>query len=77
MRLYSTAVERVLACNSPFVCLSANCRRDARVPWVSPAIKDRRSFVWVPSDSQAKRLYHRIAGISPACGCTQPPLSEV
>jgi hypothetical protein len=27
--------------------------------------------------SQAERLHPRIAGISPACGCTQPLMSEV
>ncbi|MDR2170430.1 MAG: hypothetical protein LBP59_09845 [Planctomycetaceae bacterium] len=27
--------------------------------------------------SQAKRLHFRIAGVSPACGCTQPLMSEV
>ncbi|MDR2169293.1 MAG: hypothetical protein LBP59_04055 [Planctomycetaceae bacterium] len=42
MRLYSTANERGLARNSLFVCLSAKCRRDARVPLVSPAFQDRR-----------------------------------
>jgi hypothetical protein len=31
----------------------------------------------VHSDSQAERLHHRIAGVSPACGCTQPLMSEV
>jgi hypothetical protein len=29
------------------------------------------------SGSQAKCLHHRIAGVSPACGCTQPLVSEV
>ncbi|MDR2168658.1 MAG: hypothetical protein LBP59_00770 [Planctomycetaceae bacterium] len=29
------------------------------------------------SDSQAERLHPRIAGVSPACGCTQPLMSEV
>jgi hypothetical protein len=36
-----------------------------------------QAFCCVPSDSQAKRLHPRIAGISPACGCTQPLVSEV
>ncbi|MDR2168686.1 MAG: hypothetical protein LBP59_00915 [Planctomycetaceae bacterium] len=27
--------------------------------------------------SRESRLHPRIAGVSPACGCTQPPLSEV
>jgi hypothetical protein len=27
--------------------------------------------------SQAERLHPKIAGISPACGCTQPLMSEV
>jgi hypothetical protein len=31
----------------------------------------------VSSDSQAKRPHFRIAGVSPACGCTQPLMSEV
>ncbi|MDR2168713.1 MAG: hypothetical protein LBP59_01055 [Planctomycetaceae bacterium] len=31
----------------------------------------------VSSGSQAERLHPRIAGISPACGCTQPLMSEV
>ncbi|MDR2171279.1 MAG: hypothetical protein LBP59_14135 [Planctomycetaceae bacterium] len=30
----------------------------------------------VSSDSQAKRLHHRIAGVSPAGGCTQPIMSD-
>jgi hypothetical protein len=25
---------------------------------------------------RAERLHPRIAGVSPACGCTQPPLGE-
>ncbi|MDR2168819.1 MAG: hypothetical protein LBP59_01595 [Planctomycetaceae bacterium] len=29
------------------------------------------------SDSQAERLHPRIAGVSPACGCTQPLMSEL
>ncbi|MDR2172326.1 MAG: hypothetical protein LBP59_19450 [Planctomycetaceae bacterium] len=40
-------------------------------------LKDRRCLAWGPSDSQAERLHPRIAGVSPACGCTQPPMSEV
>ncbi|MDR2171539.1 MAG: hypothetical protein LBP59_15460 [Planctomycetaceae bacterium] len=32
MRLYSTANERGLNCNSFFVCLAANCSRDGCVP---------------------------------------------
>jgi hypothetical protein len=40
-------------------------------------IPDRRRNAYVPSDSQAERLYPRIAGVSPACGCTQPLMSEV
>jgi hypothetical protein len=63
--------------NNLFVCLSAKCRRDARDPLVSPAFQDRRYFVYVPSGSQAKRLHPRIAGVSPASGCTQPPMNEV
>jgi hypothetical protein len=37
----------------------------------------RRHSPGVSSDAQAKRLYPRIAGVSPACGCTQPLVSEV
>ncbi|MDR2169486.1 MAG: hypothetical protein LBP59_05020 [Planctomycetaceae bacterium] len=50
---------------------------------VSPAFQDRRHFrivnisPGVSSDSQAKRLLRRIAGVSSACGCTQPQMSEV
>jgi hypothetical protein len=43
----------------------------------TPVIQDRWHFVCVPSDSQAKRLHSRIAGVPPASGCTQPPMSEV
>jgi hypothetical protein len=77
MRLYSTANERGLDRKRLFVCLSANSRRDARDPLVSPAFEDRRHFVSVPSDLRARRLYPRIAGVSPASGCTQPPMSEI
>ncbi|MDR2171709.1 MAG: hypothetical protein LBP59_16320 [Planctomycetaceae bacterium] len=83
MRLYSTANERGLDRKCLFVCLSAKCRRDARDPLVSPAFWDRRYFrianisPGVSSDSQAERLHLRIAGVSPACGCTQPLMSEV
>ncbi|MDR2172165.1 MAG: hypothetical protein LBP59_18625 [Planctomycetaceae bacterium] len=77
MRLYSTANERRLYLNRLFVCLSAKCRRDARDPLVSPAFQDRRHFACVPSDSQARCLHPRIAGVSPACGCTQPLMREV
>ncbi|MDR2170223.1 MAG: hypothetical protein LBP59_08790, partial [Planctomycetaceae bacterium] len=72
MRLYSTANERVFDLNRLFVCLAANCRRDARDPLVSPAFQDRRRFrianisPGVSSDSQAERLHSRIAGVSPA-----------
>ncbi|MDR2170230.1 MAG: hypothetical protein LBP59_08825 [Planctomycetaceae bacterium] len=31
----------------------------------------------VSSDSQAERLHHRIAGVPPACGCTQPLMRDV
>jgi hypothetical protein len=50
---------------------------------VSPAFQDRRHFrianisPGVSSDSQAERLHPRIAGVSPASGCTQPLMSEV
>ncbi|MDR2169114.1 MAG: hypothetical protein LBP59_03135 [Planctomycetaceae bacterium] len=40
-------------------------------------LKDRRCLAYDPSDSQAERLHPRIAGVPPASGCTQPPLSEV
>ncbi|MDR2168662.1 MAG: hypothetical protein LBP59_00790 [Planctomycetaceae bacterium] len=43
----------------------------------SQAFRDRGHLVCVPSESQAERLHHRIAGVSPACGCTQPLMSEV
>ncbi|MDR2172540.1 MAG: hypothetical protein LBP59_20565 [Planctomycetaceae bacterium] len=76
-RLYSTANEGGLYLNRLFVCLSAKCRRDARDPLVSPAFQDRKYFACVPSGSQAKRLHPRIAGVPPACGCTQPQMSEV
>ncbi|MDR2170037.1 MAG: hypothetical protein LBP59_07845 [Planctomycetaceae bacterium] len=66
MRLYSTANERDFDLKCLFVCLSANSRRDARDPLVSPAFQDRGHFVCVPSDSQAKRLHPRIAGGTPA-----------
>ncbi|MDR2171710.1 MAG: hypothetical protein LBP59_16325 [Planctomycetaceae bacterium] len=83
MRLYSTANERGLDRKRLFVCLSAKCRRDARDPLVSPAFRNRRYFrianisPGVSSDSQAERLHPRIAGVSPACGCIQPPMREV
>ncbi|MDR2168864.1 MAG: hypothetical protein LBP59_01830 [Planctomycetaceae bacterium] len=48
-----------------------------RIASIIPAFQDRRHFVWDPSDSQAKRLHPRIAGVSPACGCTQPLMREV
>ncbi|MDR2172036.1 MAG: hypothetical protein LBP59_17970 [Planctomycetaceae bacterium] len=60
-----------------------NRRRNARDPVVSPVFQDRRHFKianispGVPSDSQAERLHPRFAGVSPACGCTQPLMSEV
>ncbi|MDR2171125.1 MAG: hypothetical protein LBP59_13355 [Planctomycetaceae bacterium] len=69
--------------NRLFGCLSATCRRDARDPLVSPAFQNRRHFritgvsPGVPSDSQAECLHPRIAGVSPACGCTQPLMREV
>jgi hypothetical protein len=44
---------------------------------VSPDFLDRRRDAGVPSDSQAKSLHHRIAGVSPAGGCTQPLMSEI
>ncbi|MDR2171842.1 MAG: hypothetical protein LBP59_16990 [Planctomycetaceae bacterium] len=78
MRLYSTANERGFDLNRFIGCLSATCRRDARDPLVSPAFQNRRRFrianssPGVSSDSQASRLHSRIAGVSPACGCTQP-----
>ncbi|MDR2168783.1 MAG: hypothetical protein LBP59_01415 [Planctomycetaceae bacterium] len=37
----------------------------------------RRRNAYVPSDSRAERLHPRIAGVSPACGCTQPLMREV
>ncbi|MDR2171796.1 MAG: hypothetical protein LBP59_16755 [Planctomycetaceae bacterium] len=83
MRLYSTANERGFDLKRLFVCLAAKCRRDARDPLVSSAFQNRRYFrianisPGVTSGSQAERLYHRIAGVSPAGGCTQPPMSEV
>ncbi|MDR2171730.1 MAG: hypothetical protein LBP59_16425 [Planctomycetaceae bacterium] len=77
MRLYSTANERGFTLKRLFVCLAAKCRRDARDPLVSPVFQDLRHFAWGSSGSQAKRLHHRIAGVSPACGCTQPLMSEV
>ncbi|MDR2169351.1 MAG: hypothetical protein LBP59_04345 [Planctomycetaceae bacterium] len=44
-------------------------------------LKDRKKYrrrnACVHSDSQARRLHPRIAGVSPACGCTQPLMSEV
>ncbi|MDR2171901.1 MAG: hypothetical protein LBP59_17285 [Planctomycetaceae bacterium] len=43
---------------------------------VSPVFQDRRHFDWVTVGSQAERLHPRIAGVSPACGCTQPLMSE-
>ncbi|MDR2172420.1 MAG: hypothetical protein LBP59_19925 [Planctomycetaceae bacterium] len=43
---------------------------------VSPAFQDRKRNACVPSDSQAERLHFRIAGVSPASGCTQPLMSE-
>ncbi|MDR2169821.1 MAG: hypothetical protein LBP59_06750 [Planctomycetaceae bacterium] len=58
-------------------------RRDARDLVVSSAFQNRRNFrianisPGVPSGSQAKCLHHRIAGVSPASGCTQPLMSEV
>ncbi|MDR2172230.1 MAG: hypothetical protein LBP59_18965 [Planctomycetaceae bacterium] len=82
-RLYSTANERGFDRNRFIGCLSATCRRDARDPVVSPAFQDRRRFrianssPGVSSDSQATRLHPRIAGVSPASGCTQPLMSEV
>ncbi|MDR2172321.1 MAG: hypothetical protein LBP59_19425 [Planctomycetaceae bacterium] len=48
-----------------------------RIAGVLPAFQDRRQNACVPSDSQAERLHPRIAGVSPACGCTQPLVSEV
>ncbi|MDR2168650.1 MAG: hypothetical protein LBP59_00730 [Planctomycetaceae bacterium] len=47
-----------------------------RIAGVSPAFQDRGHFVGVSSDSQAERLHPRIAGVSPACGCTQPLMRE-
>ncbi|MDR2170060.1 MAG: hypothetical protein LBP59_07960 [Planctomycetaceae bacterium] len=44
---------------------------------VSPAFRIANISPGVPSDSQAERLHPRIAGVSPACGCTQPPMNEV
>ncbi|MDR2172585.1 MAG: hypothetical protein LBP59_20790 [Planctomycetaceae bacterium] len=81
--MYSTANERGYISTDFFVCLSAKCRRDARDPVVSPAFQNRRQFrianisPGISSDSQAKRLHPRIAGVSPASGCTQPQTSEV
>ncbi|MDR2171657.1 MAG: hypothetical protein LBP59_16055 [Planctomycetaceae bacterium] len=43
----------------------------------SQEFQDRGHLVWGHSDSQAKRLHHRIAGVSSACGCTQPLMSDV
>ncbi|MDR2171504.1 MAG: hypothetical protein LBP59_15285 [Planctomycetaceae bacterium] len=43
----------------------------------SQAFHDRGHLVWVSLGSQARRLHPRIAGVSPACGCTQPLMSEV
>ncbi|MDR2169744.1 MAG: hypothetical protein LBP59_06355 [Planctomycetaceae bacterium] len=42
MRLYSTASERGYISTDLFVCLSANSRRDARDPLVSPVFQVRR-----------------------------------
>jgi hypothetical protein len=36
----------------------------------------RRRNAYIP-ESRASRLHSRIAGVSPASGCTQPPMSEV
>ncbi|MDR2171936.1 MAG: hypothetical protein LBP59_17465 [Planctomycetaceae bacterium] len=36
-----------------------------------------KHFACVLSDSQAERLHPRIAGVSPACGCTQPLMRDV
>ncbi|MDR2172332.1 MAG: hypothetical protein LBP59_19480 [Planctomycetaceae bacterium] len=77
MRLYSTANERGFDLKRLFVCLAAKCRRDARDPVVLPAFQDRRHFACVPSGSQARHLHPRIAGVSPACGCTQPPMRDL
>ncbi|MDR2169350.1 MAG: hypothetical protein LBP59_04340 [Planctomycetaceae bacterium] len=68
MRLYSTANERGLDRNSLFVCLAANCRRDARDPLVSPAFQDRGHFrIACILGSQAFRLgSFRFAGETPA-----------
>ncbi|MDR2171119.1 MAG: hypothetical protein LBP59_13325 [Planctomycetaceae bacterium] len=43
----------------------------------SQALQNRKISSCVSSDSQAERLHHRIAGVSPACGCTQPLMSEL
>ncbi|MDR2169206.1 MAG: hypothetical protein LBP59_03600 [Planctomycetaceae bacterium] len=91
-RLYPriAGVSPACGCTQPLmrdvyisVCRSAKCRRDARDPVVSPACQDRRHFRiansshGVSSDSQAERLHPRIAGVSPACGCTQPLMRDV
>ncbi|MDR2170100.1 MAG: hypothetical protein LBP59_08160 [Planctomycetaceae bacterium] len=39
--MYSTANERGLDLNSLFVCLAANCRRDACDPLVCGSLKKR------------------------------------
>ncbi|MDR2172246.1 MAG: hypothetical protein LBP59_19045 [Planctomycetaceae bacterium] len=66
MRLYSTANERGLYLKRLFVCLAANCRRDARDPLVSPAFRIagdsgsqtfRLVFIQIRRRLACKRLY--------------------
>ncbi|MDR2171503.1 MAG: hypothetical protein LBP59_15280 [Planctomycetaceae bacterium] len=53
------------------------CYKKYRFANIPSALQDRRHFACVSSGSQAERLHHRIAGVSPASGCTQPLTSEV
>ncbi|MDR2168696.1 MAG: hypothetical protein LBP59_00965 [Planctomycetaceae bacterium] len=47
-----------------------------RIAGGTPALQDRGRLACI-SGSRASRLHFRIAGVSPACGCTQPPMNEV
>ncbi|MDR2169318.1 MAG: hypothetical protein LBP59_04180 [Planctomycetaceae bacterium] len=77
--MYSTANERGLTSQAPF-CLpigKVQARRPRSVGLacisgsqaVSPAKKGMQAL--------KDRTRRRIAGVSPACGCTQPLMSEV
>ncbi|MDR2172229.1 MAG: hypothetical protein LBP59_18960 [Planctomycetaceae bacterium] len=70
MRLYSTADERGYILNSLFVCLSANCRRDARDPLVLPVFQDCGCSVCVLSHYLF--VLKNSVSIVPHCSANMP-----